>query len=447
MPLRRLSAREYLTDVVGGVSAYPIYRLRERQSGDRLRAWQLDRVRALVERACATVPVYRERYAAAGYHPGDLRTWTDFAGLPTMTKADLVDAYPERAVASDTPLSACLISTSSGSTGRMMEIPHRADRMWAYALLTERVFRQLAGRYPPTWRQAYIYTSPYPVRGTLGLYPTTFIPTADDPDKMIDALRRCRPQLLSVYPTVLRDLLAADPSAMGRLDLQAVAVSSEQSTADERSAWADLLGCPVGDQYSSEELGYIAAECARGSYHLVEDMTYVEILESASDRPATGIGEVVGTQLHNRTMPFIRYRQGDLAGVETRRCPCRRPSDGPVRQLTELAGRANDGFVLADVRRLSPGFLLDACYRAILPRPAEVAAYRLIQTATDSVDLEVTPGRAWAGSSAEALRRGLADELPPSLRVTVRPVDRLARQEAGKRTTIVRDLVAQRPVK
>ncbi len=437
MALRALSNAEYVADVVGAALAYPAYRRRESWSTDRLRAWQLRRVRSLVDRAYASVPVYRERYGAAGYHPGDIRTWDDFARLPTITKVDLVGAYPERSVAADTPLARCLISTSSGSTGRMMEIPHRADRLWPYVLVTERLFRRLAGRYPPSWRQAYIYTSPYPVRGSLGLYPTTFIPTADDPAPMLDALRRCRPRLLAVYPTVLRDLLAADAATMRALGLQAVAVSSEHSTAEERRGWTELLGCPVGDQYSSEELAYIAAECVAGTYHLVEDLTLVEILDPDADRPVDGIGEVVGTELHNRTMPFIRYRQGDLARVEMGTCPCR-PTAGPVRRLTELAGRANDGFILAGGRTLSPGFLLDACYRAILPRPAEVAAYRLVQTAPDRAVLEVVPGPTWDEASAGRLGAALAAELPLDLRGDVRVVERLDRAEAGKRATIVR---------
>ena len=438
--MRSLSNAEYLADVAGTVVAYPAYRRRERWTGARLRAWQLRRIRSLVERAYAAVPVYRERYAAAGYRPGDLRTWDDFARLPTIGKADLVAGYPERSVAADTPLAACLISTSSGSSGRMMEIPHRADRLWPYVVATERLLRHLAGQYPPSWRHAYIYTSRYPIRGTFGLYRSTFIPTTDDPGPMLAGLRGCRPHVLEVYPTVLRDLLAAEPDTMRSLGLRAVAVSSEHSTRDERRRWADLLGCPVGDQYSSEELAYIAAECGAGAYHLVEDMTYVEILAPDSDRPTDGQGEVVGTELHNRTMPFIRYRQGDLARVETGTCACQPLAAGPFRQLTELAGRANDGFVLADGRRLSPGFLLDACYRAILPAPAEVTAYRLTQTAPDRSELQVVPGAAWSEASPGRLRAGLQAELPDALVVSVRIVERLARQEAGKRATIVRDL-------
>jgi phenylacetate-CoA ligase len=438
--MRSLTNAEYLADIAGTVLAYPAYRRRESWTSDRLRAWQLGRIRSLVERAYASVPVYRERYAEAGFRPGDLRTWADFASLPTIGKADLVAGYPERSVAADTPLADCLISTSSGSSGQMMEIPHRADRLWPYVVATERLFRQLAGQYPPSWRHAYIYTSPYPIRGSLGLYRSTFIPTTDDPAPMLAALRRCRPQLLEVYPTVLRDLLAADPETMRRLGLRAVAVSSEHSTREERRSWADILGCPVGDQYSSEELAYIAAECGAGAYHLVEDVTYVEILAPDSDGPADGQGEVVGTELHNRTMPFIRYRQGDLARVETRSCACRPSAAGPIRHLTELAGRANDGFVLADGRRLSPGFLLDACYRAILPAPAEVAAYRLVQTAPDQAELQVVPGAAWMDASPARLRAALVTELPTDLRVDIRVVERLARQEAGKRATVVRDL-------
>ena len=72
-------------------------------------------------------------------------------------------------------------------------------------------------RYPFWYRQAYVYTSEYPLLRVPGFYPLTFIPTAADPERMLDALERVRPHLLHTYPTVLRDLVALAPERMAAL--------------------------------------------------------------------------------------------------------------------------------------------------------------------------------------------------------------------------------------
>jgi phenylacetate-CoA ligase len=440
MTLRPLTSREYLVNLTALAVALPVYRRRESWSAEHVREWQLSRVRRLVEHAMCRVPLYAEKYRAAGLEPGDLRTWEDFGRLPTVTRAELVDAYPRGSVASDVSLSGCLISTSSGSSGRMMEIPHRADRLWPYVLATERIFRWAAGRYPPGWRQAYVYTSPYPVRSIPGLFPLTFIPTQADPRPMLDALEGCRPQLVAVYASVLRDLVASFPEQMRALGLRAVSVNSELSTRHERDAWGEVLGCAVCDDYSSEELTRIAAECEQGRYHLLGDVCLTEILREETDAPATAVGEVVGTELHNTAMPFIRYRQGDLARMEDGPCGCGRRG----RLLADLVGRSNDGFVLEGGRRLTPGFLLDACYRTVMRHPGWVAAYRLVQTAGCHAELQVLPGEAWIDACTAPIAETLVRELGHALAVSVRRVASLPREEAAKRRTII-GLDGQKP--
>ena len=159
-----------------------------------------------------------------------------------------------------------------------------------------------------------------------------------------------------------------------------------------------------------------------------------EILDD-DGRPTDGIGEVVGTELHNRTMPFVRYRQGDLARIVDESCPCGRQT----RLFVDLVGRRNDGFLLRDGQRLSAGFLLDVSYRAILGSAADmVSAYRFVQRDPDTAEFEVVPGPSWTAQSAAGIADSLASELPPSLAVSVSAVAEIARGAGGKRSTVVR---------
>jgi phenylacetate-CoA ligase len=435
MALRRLTAREYAINLAMTIACWPVYARREWADREHLDAFALRRTREMAVHALG-VPIYAERYRAAGVEPAEIRSWDDVRRLPLMAKATIVDGYPDRSLEPGADLSRCLLSTSSGSSGRMMTIPHRADRFWPYLLSGQRMLRWAAGgRYPFWWRQAYVYTTEYPLLRVPGLYPLHFIPTASEPDAILAELERYRPQLLHTYPSVLRDLVALDANRMHRLHLQGVSVGSELSTQEERDGWEETLACRVRDEYSSEELGRIASQCPDGRYHLHEDVVHIEILDP-DGQPTAGTGEVVGTELHNRTMPFVRYRQGDLARIVDEPCSCGRQT----RLLVDLAGRSNDGFVLADGRRLAPGFLLDACYRALIAAGEGVAsAYRFVQVDPSRANFEFVPGPDHDPSADVLMADSLRLELAGSgLEVTVRAVDTIERPPGGKRATVFR---------
>ncbi len=437
MPLRRLTAREYTINLAMTAGCWPLYARREWADRERLDAFALRRTREMAVHAGLTVPVYAERYREAGIDPVAIHTWEDVHRLPLMDKPTIVDGYPDRSIARGSDLAACLLSTSSGSSGRMMTVPHRADRFWPYLLSGQRMLRWAAGgSYPFWWRQAYVYTSEYPLLRVPLLYPMRFIPTSGQPEVILAGLIAFRPHLLHTYPSVLRDLVSLDPERMRRLGLKGVSVGSELSTQEERDGWEHALGCRVRDEYSSEELGRIASQCPDGRYHLHEDVVHIETLDP-DGLPTDGIGEIVGTEFHNRTMPFVRYRQGDLARISDERCTCGRQT----RLLVDLAGRSNDGFVLGDGRPLAPGFLLDVCYRALIAAGEGAAsAYRFVQADPAHADFEFVPGLSFDPGIEDVIGDSLRRELiGTGLTIRVRPVEAIPRPASGKRATVFRD--------
>ena len=436
MPLRRLTAREYGINLVMTVACWPVYSRREWADREALDSFALRRTREIATHAAQTVPVYRDRYRDADVDPSVIRSWDDVRRLPLMDKTTMVDGFPERSIARGSDLSRCLLSTSSGSSGRMMTVPHRADRFWPYLLSGQRMLGWAAGgRYPAWWRQAYVYTSEYPLLRVPGLYPMRFIPTSDQAADILAALEGYRPQLLHTYPSVLRDLVALDAARMRRLGLKGVSVGSELSTQEERDSWESALGCRVRDEYSSEELGRIASQCPDGQYHLHEDVVHVETVDP-DGRPTDGIGEIVGTEFHNRTMPFVRYRQGDLGRISHAPCTCGRHTY----LLVDLAGRSNDGFIVAGGRRLAPGFLLDVCYRALMNAgDGAAAAYRFVQVDPGNADFEFVPGPTPRPDTTEVLAASLHAELAATgLRIRVVAVESIPRPVGGKRATVFR---------
>jgi hypothetical protein len=109
-------------------------------SRDEMRDWQWQRIRKLVTHAYTNVPFYRELYQAAAFHPGDLRSWDDFHRLPTVSKDQVIAHFPDRMLASGYKLDDLVVSRSSGSSGKVLDIAYDSRAMVIYTLAGLRLY-------------------------------------------------------------------------------------------------------------------------------------------------------------------------------------------------------------------------------------------------------------------------------------------------------------------
>ena len=433
--MRLFTRRELAVNSAAIARQFLSFRRRPFASRERIRRYQLRRLSELVRHAYQRVPLYAEKYRAAGVEPRDLRTLEDLRHFPMVTKDEVLAAYPDGALTRGLDLQRCLVSKSSGSTGQVLEVVHRADQVSIQGLAMHRLLAQYAS-YRPWHRFVYVYTSEYPARSLLGAYPMTLVPTLTPTPDIVRKLHELRPDFLACYPSHLRELSdALGPAGCRELRLSAISVSSEPSSQRERDELATRFGCGVYDEYSTEELTRIASQCRDGTYHLFEDVVLLEAVDPASGNVVQDgeIGEVVGTYLHNLAMPFIRYRQGDLARLEPSRCSCGRT----FRQLSELQGRRLDAFELPSGRVLTSGWLLDATYSFLLDVGADIAAFRLVQATREHVRILIVPGPTWSERMGAAVHDRFAALVGEPLTIEVQLVEQLARSAAGKHQPVI----------
>ncbi len=401
-------------------------------SRDQMQAWQFARIRHLVTQAFDRVPFYHELYRGAGFTPGDLRSWDDFRRLPIVTKDQVIANYPDRMLPPGTDPETLIVSRSSGSSGKVLDIVYDGEAMVTYIQAGLRLYR-MGFRYAPWHRQVYIYTSPYPMSSLFGLYPMHFVCTLAPVAEIIAVLRRHRPQLLVCYPSHLRQVLQNFTSQdFACIRPRVVSVNSEMSTQAERDEMAKLLGCPVLDEYSSEELTRIAAQCLHKTYHVFEDINYIETLD-AEGHPTEQDGVIVGTNLHNFAMPMIRYQQNDLGRLAACACPC----GWRFRHLVNLQGRRNDCFIMPSGKILSSGFLLDATYDFLLTHRSAVRDFCLIQDTRTEVRLQVVAGEGWTAPVAAAITARFGAFLEPGVSFRIEPVEVCEKTRTGKRNPII----------
>ena len=93
---------------------------------EELRKLQLERMRESLRNAYENVPLYRERFDAAGVTPDDLESLEDIAKFPFVVKQDMRDNYPFGMFARENA-DVARIHASSGTTGQATVVGHTAN--------------------------------------------------------------------------------------------------------------------------------------------------------------------------------------------------------------------------------------------------------------------------------------------------------------------------------
>jgi phenylacetate-CoA ligase len=347
-----------------------------------IQAYKLRRLRWVVALAEESVPLYRETFKKAGVTSRDVRSLDDLAHFPTITREEVVDAYPD-GILSRKPLPDDVLFRTSGTSGRFMQIAYGArandflDAVYARALFN-------AG-YRPWDRIAYYWwePEPKPLRNyeRLGLMRKAFLPVHPDPERQLADLDALRPHVIYHFPS---SMLLIARLLDGRREAHAVAPRTiichgELMAPEQREEIQRVLGCPVFDQYGAQEFNRMGWHCAehRG-LHEDSDSVHIEVVTETGRAAAGEEGELVVTGLINDLMPLIRYRIGDAGKMLDEHCACGRSL--PLYRVTE--GRLDDVLELPHGRRVGP--------RTLAPRIEQLPGfqqYRLIQRAPDRLEI------------------------------------------------------------
>ena len=397
--------------------------------------FQLAKVKELVSLAFYHTGFYHRLYTRHGIKPEDIKTWSDFGRLPPVSKSDIIENHADVIVDIKRGQRNLRVSRSSGSSGQMLNIVADSDRWIQSALLMLRMYSGSFGLGPFS-RGALIYTSRYPFQSAWGLYKVHYLHTLTPPEDLMRNLERVMPTFIISYPSILSELAANYPRNCRALKVGALATNSEHSTQEQRDSLSAAFGCPVFDEYSTEELVLGGFQCAHGAYHLQEDCAYFEILDPDSSKimPPSQIGEIVGTCLVNKTMPFIRYRQGDLGSIGKSNCPC--GNNGRI--LSDISGRKNSAFKLADGRIIPSGRVLDWTYKLVLEYQLPITQFQITQRSMSEIDIAIVigPEHSFRPQSDRVLVGSFKEEFGQSLSIRVNRVKSIPRTPAGKHIPI-----------
>jgi phenylacetate-CoA ligase len=408
----------------------------ERLAPAEWRANQIARLAAVTAAAAKDVPFYRERLRAGGVASPEA-----LLDVPVLSKAEAQDAG--RALVSNRYAGQTLQEIhTGGTTGRPLVVYCDREalqrnyafffriREWAGIDMDDRV-ATFAGRTivaparsAPFWRHNWASRT---------LLCSSYHLAPDTLDAYLDALARFGPALIDAYPSSLEPLARrALERTDRRIHLKAIITSSETLFPEARSAMEAAFNCRVFDHYGSAEMVACVSQCEAGRYHIHPDFGMLEVLVDGRPALPGETGEIVATGFVNDVMPLIRYTTGDLAVLGEGGCPCGRTF--PV--IERIEGRQDDCIITPEGRRIGR---LDPIFKAV----QGIHEARIVQDAADHIRVEVVPRPVVSDAEHATLLDELRRRVGPTMRITIVPVERIARTGRGKLRTVV-NLVSAR---
>jgi phenylacetate-CoA ligase len=341
--------------------AHPLAILRLRASFERTQWWPTERLlhhqerllRRTVGHAYAQVPYYRDLFRRLRLTPADIRTVADLAKLPTLPKATLRAEYP-RLQAADRARFRPRAYQSSGTTGEpirfLLDTPANVLefayywRHWSWAgYRLGSAFAELASsfflREPASSGEPFRHQR---VTGRLLLNCLSLSPARVRAQAA--ALRKHRPRFLKGTASALYFFARClEEEAISDIAFRAVFSTGEMLLPSQRKTIEAVLKGKVHDSYGHMERTVAVSECPHGGLHVNPEYGVLELVDAkalpgASERPV--VARVLGTSLHNRSMPLLRYEVGDLIEADTRPAPCVCGRSLPL--VRRIHGRAED---------------------------------------------------------------------------------------------------------
>lgn len=418
------------------VNYYHALRRSQWLSPEDVRALQEERLQALIKYAHRHVAYYREAFDRLGIDPTSIRRIEDLQQLPILTKDDLRKNLYFDLISDVHDKKQMLPVTTSGSTGEPLTL---------YADKT-----QLEMRWATTLRNiewtGYRFGDPQ-VRlwhGTLGmsrlrvlkerldaiLTRRKFFPAFEMNEKNIDRyvefLRRRRPVLIDGYAEAFN--LIATYLKQRRIDgiRPKGIISSAQTLSDEsREVIEQSFGAKVFDKYGSREFSGIAHQCeAHRGYHVNAESYIVEIVRDGRPALPGEVGEVLVTDLTNRSVPMIRYALNDLATATDERCACGRglPLIGSIQGRLQSIIVGTNGCFLPGA--FFPHLLKD--YDHIIRK------FQVVQERLGAIEFKVIKGPRFSDAELAKILAIFHHHLGADMEINVEYVEHLQMVRTGK---------------
>lgn len=349
--------------------AYPISILKLRRfleksqwfSEEELKEYQNKRLKEIIEHCYENVPYYRNLFRALKLKTDDFKETEDLKKLPLLTR-DIIRKNFHLLTAKNCKKFRPFLYKTSGTSGNPLEFyldkpMHILEfcyywRHWSWGgYRLGDPFVEFSFNYfiDGDMKNTYKYM---PLTKNL-IFNSTQVSFANL-DRFVTQIRKHKPLFLKGLPSIITSFaLLLEKAGYTDIHFKAVFTSAETLLPYHQQIIEKAFHCRILDSYSHMESTVAVSQCPHGSYHVNPEygVFSVEEKEQINDYGGDKVGEIIGTSLHNFTMPFLRYKTGDLAvdNSSGEKCPCGRG----LPLVKNIVGKTLGVFITPDDRFVS----------------------------------------------------------------------------------------------
>ncbi len=402
-------------------------------SSDQIKEYKWNKLKSLLTHAYNNVPYYKNLFKYLDIIPEDIRSFDDFRQIPCTTKKEM--RLNLRDFISKDAVKRGLIKMNTGGSSGDPLIFYVDRRRIAYDRASHIRARKWWG-IDIGDKEIVLWGSPIELKAQDKLknlrdwlFNTKLLSAfKTSEEKMVEyaeVIKKFRPKHLFGYSSSI--YLFCKTMMKKGIDLKDVGIKVIFVTADmlydhQREVIENFFDCPVANGYGSRDGGFIAHECPEGGMHITENI-YVEFLKGNIMANPEEKAEVVVTHLDNYTMPFIRYRTGDIATYTEDRCPCGRGLD----LIQSIEGRSTD-FIITPGGKIMHALSIIYILRDI----AGIDLFKVIQKRKDFLIVQIVKNHLYSNRHEEFISKEINKVMEDRIEVSFEYVTDIPYESSGK---------------
>jgi phenylacetate-CoA ligase len=410
---------------------------------EQLEAYQLQKLRKLIRHCYYTVPYYRNKMQRLGVTPECISNLDDLVKLPFLTKQEVRENLYFSLFSTSHNKSLMQKISTSGSTGEpFITYVDRNQLEWRFAT-TLRSYEwagwKIGDKQIRLWHQTIGMTLIQIIKERIDaiLLNRRFIPAfeigKDNIDTILTKFNKYKPVIFDGYAESFNLLARYVQKQKVNVKVKSIISSAQILTDETRRVIENAFGAKVYDKYGSREFSGIAYEAGEANVHYVMGESYiVEVIKNGRPALPGETGEIFITDLNNLSVPFIRYRIGDLAEVPLS------TSDRkyPYMILGSIIGRSQATIVTPSGRWVPASGLLH-----LLKEYSDcIRHFQFVQDQRDSVTFKVVKGEEFDSFRMDLCLTEVSRLLGSDIEVMLEFVNSIPLVRTGKRTPIVSKL-------
>jgi len=405
-----------------------------------LRAYQDAQVRKIV-RYASTVPLYRDKYKAAGIRSTDITGMQNLGKLPLVSKDDIKQYYPTGIISSTRKKEQLVEVATSGTTGK--SLPLYVD-MFDIVMGLFAYIRTLHEYGTSIWKDritiigdfaSHTAESGYITRGIQPRLPLQslfkniqWLDTNDDPQKLVKEINTFQPSFIGGYVGMLGHLALLKETGLGT-EISPEHIGATGSVLDPslKAFIEKSFGAHVFEVYGTTESGLLGFECKQGNYHIMSDLVYLEFLKNGIPVGSGEAGHLIITKLFGGGTPIIRYNAiNDIVAPLDTTCSCGMAGG----LIKKIYGRDDLAIYLPNGKVLLPSSFSEIYSRVLYElKTNKVKNTKIIQHDLSTIEIHILIDEQLRniGPSVEEvcsfIQRGFQTKVGPQVAVTVKEVD------------------------